>query len=96
MIKQITTCPLGHTCKEIKNNELHTCAWFIGIKGNHPQTGEAIDEERCAMGWIPFLLIENSKQQNSVGAAIEDFRNKITDQGATLINMAVQAKLEKQ
>lgn len=66
------TCPLlRKPCIE------HQCAWFIQIRGQHPQTGESIDQHDCSMVIQPLLLIENSAQQRSTGAAIESFRNEM-------------------
>jgi hypothetical protein len=63
------TCPLGHTCE--------SCLWNIQMRGQHPQTGQEIDQQKCAMQWIPILLIEVSRQTHSAGAAIESFRNEV-------------------
>ena len=35
------------------------------------------DDWGCAVGWLPVLLIENSQQQRSTGAAVESFRNEM-------------------
>ena len=71
------TCPLGHKCKEIKDNKINQCAWFIQLQGQHPQTGEAVDEFGCAMAWMPTLLIENAKVSRGTSAAVESFRNEM-------------------
>ena len=63
------TCPLGHTCD--------SCLWNIQMGGQHPQTGQEIDQKQCAVQWIPLLLIEVSRQTHSAGAAIESFRNEV-------------------
>jgi hypothetical protein len=66
-------CPLNgfKKCKQFD------CAWFIQIRGKHPQTGEDTDEYGCAMAVMPLLMIENSRQTNQAGAAIESFRNEM-------------------
>jgi len=66
-------CPLNGFKKCKKFN----CAWFIQIKGTHPQTGAEVDEYGCAMAMMPLLMIENSRQTNQAGAAIESFRNEM-------------------
>lgn len=48
-------CPLAGECIE------HRCAWFTHVAGTHPQTGEAIDTEACAVALLPMLLIENAR-----------------------------------
>ncbi len=66
-------CPLNgfKKCKQFD------CAWFIQIRGKNPQTGEDMDEYGCAMAVMPLLMIENSRQTNQAGAAIESFRNEM-------------------
>jgi len=63
------TCPLGHTCSE--------CHWHIRLRGQNPQTGQEIDNEGCAIAWLPVLLVENSQQQRGTAAAVESFRNEM-------------------
>lgn len=47
------------------------------IRGMDPNTGKDVDHWGCAVGWMPMLLIENSQQQRSTGAAVESFRNEM-------------------
>jgi len=63
------------------------CSWFTQIRGNHPQTGEAVDEWGCAVTWLPMLMIENSQQQRQTGAAVESFRNETLNRISSTINM---------
>jgi|TARA_Y100000052_G_C2934901_1_gene76774 hypothetical protein len=53
------------------------CAWITQIRGMDPQTGEDVDEWDCAIKWLPFLLIENTKKNIESGAAVESFRNEV-------------------
>jgi hypothetical protein len=68
-----SNCPLNgfSPCKQLE------CAWFIQIRGKNPNTGEDVDEWGCAQAWLPILMIENSQQQRSTGAAVESFRNEM-------------------
>lgn len=68
-----SNCPLNsfNPCKQLE------CAWFIQIRGKNPNTGEDVDEWGCAQAWLPVLIIENSQQQRSTGAAVESFRNEM-------------------
>jgi hypothetical protein len=75
-IETIYTCPLGHTCEEIKNNKIHRCMWYTQIAGMNPQTGEPIDEWKCAITWLPLLSVEMSMTNRGQTAAIESFRNE--------------------
>lgn len=51
------------------------CAWSETVVGNNPNTGEPIHQTGCVITFIPLLLIENSKQQQSTSSAIESARN---------------------
>ena len=68
-----TNCPLHNfePCKELE------CAWFTQIRGHNPNTGAELDDWGCAISWMPILMIENSQQQRSTGAAVESFRNEM-------------------
>ena len=81
-LEQGKFCPLiGEDCLGLK------CSWFTQIRGNHPQTGELIDEWVCAVTWMPTLLIENSQQQRQTGAAVESFRNETLNRISQTISM---------
>lgn len=79
-------CPLNGFKKCKKFN----CAWFIQLKGTHPQTGAEVDEYGCAMAMMPLLMIENSRQTSQAGSAIESFRNEMVK-----ANMVTMSKLLK-
>jgi len=66
-------CPLDgfNPCRQLD------CAWFMKIGVNIPNTGEEVDEWGCSLAWLPVLMIENSQQQRSTGAAVESFRNEM-------------------
>ena len=81
-LEQGKFCPLiGKDCIGLQ------CSWFTQIRGNHPQTGEPVDEWGCAVTWVPFLLIENSQQQRETGAAVESFRNETLNRISQTISM---------
>ena len=75
-------CPLNNfaPCKELE------CAWFTQIRGHNPNTGADVDEWGCAMSWMPILMIENSQQQRSTGAAVESFRNEMVKANSILLS----------
>lgn len=64
----------------------HGCTHYQQLRGNHPQTGQPVDEWMCADLWINILLIENTQKQNEMGGAIESFRNEMVRQNIQLIN----------
>jgi hypothetical protein len=72
-------CPLDNfnPCRQTD------CAWFIQVRGHHPNTGQEVDEWACSMAWTPILLIENSQQQRQTGAAVESFRNEMVKANET-------------
>ena len=68
----------GNYCPLIKKDCIGLqCAWFNQVRGHNPNTGKEVDEWACAITWLPVLLIENSQQQRSTGAAVESFRNEM-------------------
>ena len=84
-------CPLN----DFKKCKKFNCAWFIQIKGTHPQTGADVDEYGCAMAMLPLLMIENSRQTNQAGAAIESFRNEMVKANMATLNSIIDAKNKK-
>jgi len=80
-------CPLvGGPCKKWE------CKWWIQLRGNHPQTGEPIDEWDCSITMLPMLIIEASSQARQAGAAVESFRNVSYEQTQELTKVMVQAQ----
>ncbi len=79
-------CPL----KNFAPCEKMNCAWFIQLRGIHPQTGQEVDEWGCSMAMMPMLMIENSQQQRQTGAAVESFRNEMVK--ANESNLALLAQ----
>ena len=90
-LKAGSFCPLiKKDCIELK------CAWFTQLRGSNPNTGEEIDDWGCAVGWLPVLLVENSQQQRSTGAAVESFRNemvKAKDNNVQVLEKVARLKL---
>jgi hypothetical protein len=72
-IEPKNNCPLDgfNPCRQME------CAWFLKIAGKNPNTGEDLEDWGCSISWLPILLIENSQQQRSTGAAVESFRNEM-------------------
>ena len=85
-IEPKANCPLDNfnPCRQMD------CAWFIQVRGTNPNSGKEVDEWACSMAWMPILLIENSQQQRSTGAAVETFRNEMVKANQT--NTAVLLK----
>lgn len=81
-IKPANFCPIIQSeCKGIE------CSWYTQVRGTNPNTGEPVDEWACAINWLPMLMIENSQQQRSTGAAVESFRNEMVKANESNINV---------
>lgn len=78
-LKEESFCPLGSKCVEAKGDVIHRCAWHVMVRGTNRNTGEEVDDWRCAMNWMPMLMIENSAMQRETGAAVESFRNEMVE-----------------
>lgn len=91
-------CPLGSECESIvstaEGKKLKVCPWFVKVRGIDPQTGAEVDQNDCAIAWIPVLLIENSSMQRQTGAAVESFRNEMVKQNVQLIT-GIVSRTEK-
>ena len=71
-----TTCPYtGH--KDLCKTHYMNCPKWVQIIGTNPNDGTQINEWACADTWLPILMVENSQQQRSTGAAIESLRNVV-------------------
>ena len=91
-IQPKSNCPVNkfEPCKQTE------CAWFTQVRGHNPNTGAEVDEWACAIAWLPILLIENSQQQRSTGAAVESFRNemvKSNEVSQQVLMAAAQSKM---
>jgi hypothetical protein len=69
-------CPLWRSecCKVCP-----TCEWFTHVVGRNPNTGEQVDNFRCAIAFLPTLQIETSATVRSSSAAFESFRNEVCE-----------------
>jgi hypothetical protein len=67
-------CPLiQKKCVEEK------CAWYTCVRGTNPNTGQEIDEWKCAVSWMPMMAVEIAQKSNQTGAAVESFRNEVVE-----------------
>lgn len=99
MKRRVGQCPLGSQCEEVKeeNGEqvMVICPWYVEITGKDPQSEDNVKEWRCAMAWMPLLMIENAQMSRQTGAAVESFRNEMTKQNVALGQALAQNQLEK-
>ena len=76
MIETVLTCPLGSKCKEIKDGKIHQCAWVTKLAGRNPQTGESMDEEGCAIAWLPLMQVEVAQANRGTSEAVISLREE--------------------
>jgi hypothetical protein len=78
MLEVIVECPLGGKCEYIGDDKkLHRCAWYTHLIGKNPQSEQQVDEWKCAMAWMPLMMVENAQTIRGVQAATESFRNEM-------------------
>lgn len=85
------TCPLGSKCEEVRDGKIMRCAWFTKMAGQNPQTGEQIDEQGCAMHWLPVLLVENARTNRGTASAVESFRNEMVTANQHSLSLLLNA-----
>jgi len=87
-IKPVLTCPLNSKCEEIKDNTFYQCHWLVEIAGKNPQSEDLIHEKKCAIAWMPILLIENAQTNRGQTEAICSMRDEtMKRQDAAIIAM---------
>lgn len=70
----------GKFCPLIKKDCVGLqCSWLVQVRGTNPQSGVEVDDWRCAITWLPMLLINTAKEVRQGAAATEDFRNQMVD-----------------
>ena len=89
------TCPLGAKCEEAKDGKLLRCAWYTCLAGKNPQSEELVNEWRCAMAWMPLMMVENAQQVRGMTAATESFRNESVKGVTKLNNILAEASAQR-
>ncbi|RLD78821.1 MAG: hypothetical protein DRJ15_10765 [Bacteroidetes bacterium] len=84
-------CPLGSQCETAKTGFIERCAWFVQIEGVSSNSGETVNESRCAMAWMPLLQIETTTKTIGVNEAI----CKAKEENIKRQDMAIQLELSK-
>lgn len=87
-------CPLDNfnPCRKFD------CAWFMEVRGTHPNTGEETNEWGCAMAFMPILMMSNAQQSRQTGAAVESFRNEMVKSNQTsneLMSQSIKLAAER-
>lgn len=83
-------CPLigGKPCLESK------CKFWVHLRGKDPQSTQEIDQQDCAVSWLPILLIENAQFVRQTAAAVDDLKNQ-TVQRQDLFNHTLNSALHQ-
>jgi hypothetical protein len=79
------TCPFGHTCDK--------CLLNVELAGIDAATNSPWNRTQCAFVWNVELALENGKQTNSVGGAIESFRNEMVQGNEMMLEHVVRQGL---
>lgn len=59
-------CPfIGKKCSA------HDCAFYTHLVGMNPQTGQPTDEWKCAIAWLPVMLVENANMTRQATASTD-------------------------
>jgi hypothetical protein len=65
----------------------HLCPLYVHLRGVDTNTGKEVDNWGCSLSFLPMLLVENSGQQRSTGAAVEQLRNIVAGRQAYIAEM---------
>jgi hypothetical protein len=77
-------CPLGvQDCEYTKDGKNYRCRWYVPLAGKDPQSGEMIDEWKCAIAWGPIMSVEIANTNRGQTSAIESLRNETVNQAQT-------------
>lgn len=91
MVEIVKSCPLGHTCEQVKDGKIHRCPSYISLAGTDAQ-GNQVNEFRCSIfEWQPILLLEISATIRGNQAAIESFRNETVRGQENFLSLAQAA-----
>ena len=88
-------CPLGSQCEEIKDNVFYRCAWYTKLEGKDPQSEKTIDEWRCAIPWMPLMMVEIAQTNRGISGTVGSLRNEVVkrqDVMNTTLSIAATSK----
>ena len=55
----------------------HVCPLWTQVRGADPQSGREIDDWRCAMAWLPTLILDGSQQTRQTGASADKVATEV-------------------
>lgn len=69
-------CPLH---RKSRAKVCHTCAWYILVRGKHPQTHADIDTWDCAISLMPIMQIETAMVGRQTTATVDNLRKEVRE-----------------
>ena len=73
-------------CPLIKKNCIEdACKFFVHVTGKHPQSGNDIDMEDCAIRWLPTLMLEVSKEVRQGAASMDKVATQTARAGSSVM-----------
>ncbi len=74
----VELCPIRQKCETIEGEKTYRCKWYMPFTTFLPGATEATEVWKCAMVWVPNLLVEQLQmaraiQQERAGVAKKSF-----------------------
>ena len=76
MAEVLRTCPFGHECERIHDNQIERCMLYVQIDGV-TSSGEKTERTECALVWQPILMVDVAAVNRSQQAVMEGTRNRL-------------------
>lgn len=72
-------CVDGHVKSMGEDNDGRQikCAYFVHMMGTNPQTGQPVNEGKCAVNWLPILLVENANEIRKTAASTDKVASEV-------------------
>ena len=83
-------CPLH---KLSMDQVCHRCPWWYQVRGTNKNTGEEVDEWKCAVAILPLLMVETADKVRQADATMQAMRNEAKaahDENITVAAIAAQ------
>ena len=81
-------CPLHKAAME---DVCHRCPWWFQVRGTNKNTGDEIDDWKCAVAILPLLMVETADKIRQTDATIQGMRNEAKTAHEENITMAAVA-----
>lgn len=73
------TCPLGSECEKIVDGKIEQCRWLTKIDGVDKASQKPLSQEKCAIEWLPILLVDQIGTTVETVASVQSLRNETVD-----------------